>query len=435
MNFDTSYEKIDFHNMQIDPLTNLPNQTFLISKLKTHQSTSLALLFIEFDDLARFNDTFGFDIDDQLIIQLSKNISSLLQKDDILARVGNYQFAILVKHIQNKEQIEILAKHIMNMLYEPFSVEENMFYVSASIGISISSKEETTNPYRLFKTAENTMRRIQKDGKNYIAFTQHNKQPDLQKSVHLMKDLPIAIDNGDIYFVYQGQYSHKKQKFSGAELLARWEHPVYGNISPEIFIPLAEQSGMIGPLTTKILIEASKMFTTFKELGIHDISISVNISPIVLMESDFIDTVNFIRKSYNLIGKKLNFEIMEETMAQNINNLIQVLEKIRALDIKIEIDDYGTGHTSLRYLENLPIDTIKIDKSFVQDIDKNTKRMALFKAIVDMSKALDIDVIAEGVETQSEDEIIKTFKNITVQGYLYSKPLKSNDFIRKLQAV
>ena len=431
-------EKISLQTTQIDSLTNLPNRTYIIESLEKKLSSTkenkklTTLLFIEFDDLARFNETFGFDIDDKLIVQLSHKIASLLEIDDILARVGNEQFAIVSQNLQSEESAEIFAKRIITALYEPFFVDPNMFYISASIGISLSSANEN-NGYRLLKTAENTMRKVQKDGKNHIAFTRHKDPSSLKKSIRLMEDLPAALENGEIYFVYQGQYSHDKQRFDGAELLSRWQHPKYGEISPEIFIPIAEQSGMIGPLTIKALIESSKIFAHLDAAGVKDFSISVNISSVVLMASDFIDTVQFVRSNYNLVGKKLNFEIMEETLTQNIDHLVQILEKIRKMDIGIELDDYGTGYASLKYLALLPITTLKVDKSYVRDLEKDTKRQALFQAIVDMSHALDIEVIVEGVETVLEDDIVKKFGWITVQGYLYSKPMKFNTLLNTLK--
>lgn len=431
-------EMISFQTTQIDPLTKLPNRSYMIQSLEDRLSSSkhntnlTTLLFIEFDDLARFNETFGFDIDDKLIVQLSLKIASLLEMDDVLARVGNEQFAIVSRHLQSEESAEQFAKRIITALYEPFFVAPHMFYISASIGISISSPEENDG-YRLLKTAENTMRKVQKDGKNHIAFTRQKDRSSLEKNICLMKDLPAALENGEIYFVYQGQYSHDKKRFVGAELLARWDHPHYGEISPEIFIPIAEQSGMIGPLTIKSFIEASKMFTTLETMGIEDFSLSINISSMVLLESDFIETVHFLRSNYNLAGKKLNLEIMEETLIQNIDNMVQVLKKIKEMEIGIQLDDYGTGYSSLKHLVHLPISVIKIDKSYVRDLDKDIKRQALFHAIVEMSHALDIDVIVEGVETILEDAFVKKFNSMTVQGYLYCKPIKYSDFLNQFK--
>jgi len=423
---------------QIDSLTNLPNRTYVIQSLEKKLSSAkknkniITLLFIEFDDLARFNETFGYDIDDRLIIQLSRKISSFLEKDDILARVGNEQFTIISQNLQSEEKAELFAKRIITAFYEPFFITPNMFFISASIGISLSSEDEN-NGYRFLKTTENTMRKVQKDGTNHIAFTRQKDLSSLEKNIRLMEDLPAALENGEVYFVYQGQYSHSKHRFDGAELLTRWQHPIYGEISPEIFIPIAEQSGMIGPLTIKALIETSKMFTHLEAAGLNDFSLSVNISSAVLMSSDFIETVQFVRSNYNLIGKKLNFEIMEETLTQNIDYLIHTLDQIRKMDIGIELDDYGTGYASLKYLALLPITTIKVDKSYVTGLEKETKRQALFQAIVDMSHALDIEVIVEGVETVFEDNIIKKFGWITVQGYFYSRPLKFDDFLNSLK--
>jgi len=422
---------IDFYSMQIDSLTNLPNRTSVIellekklSSAKVHKDLT-TLFFIEFDNLSRFNETFGFDIDDKLIVQLSHKISSLLGNNDILGRVGNEQFAIISQNFQSEENAEIFAKDIINALYEPFFIDPNIFYISASIGISLAEADEN-NGYRLLKTAENTMRKVQKDGKNHIAFTRYPDPSLLEKNKRIMKDLPAALENGEIYFVYQGQYSHSKHRFEGAELLSRWQHPLYGEISPEIFIPLAEHSGMIKPLTIKALVEVSKMFVHLEAAGMEDFSISVNISPDVLMASDFIETVRFIRTHYNLVGKKLNFEIMEETLTQNIDHLIQVLEKVREMEIGIEIDDYGTGYASLKSLALLPITTIKIDKSYIRALEKDSKRQALFQAMIDTSRALDIEVIVEGVETVIEDDIIQKCGWLTVQGYLYSTPVRSD---------
>jgi len=424
------------HQQHIDPLTKLITRNYLPDIIKTklehpNVMNKLALLYIEFDDLDRFNELFGYDIDDQLLPQLTKKIDNLLDAESVVARVGNYQFAILVYHDDVKTRSQEIAEDIMGILREPFCIGENMFYVTASIGISVLSSD-ISDAYKLLKTAENTMRRIQKNGHNNIAFTKLLTDESLKKEIELMKDLPSAIDNGEIFFVYQGQYSHDKKRFVGAEMLTRWNHPKYGYVSPFIFITLAEKSGMIGPLTIKLLIEASKMFEKLEAEGVKDFSLSVNISPVVLMEKSFYDTVVFLLDSYNLRGKNLTFEIMEDTVSHNIDNFANLLNTIKDLGINIAIDDYGTGHTSLSYLINLPIDYIKIDRSFVTGIDKETKKFLLLKSIIDMASTLDMKVIIEGVEEYSEDDLIKMFKDMTIQGYLYCKPIEAQDFMHKV---
>jgi len=424
--------------IHLDPLTKLPDRACLIAELERRltsakwQKGSAALLFIEFDDLARFNDVFGFDVDDQLIVQLSKSVRSLLEEEDMLARVGNYQFVIVTQNLNSAEGGERLARRILHMLSEPMTIDANMFYISATIGISLS-QTDSDDAYRLLKTAENTVHRMQRDGRERVSFSHHRVESPYEESVKLMADLPAAIENGGIYFVFQCQYSHQLQRFTGAEILARWRHPEYGEVSPELFIPLAEQSGMIEPLTIKALVSVSKMFAELEARGIEGFSISVNISPVFLMTGNFIETIRFMLQNYDLNAKALNFEITEETLTKNMGSLLQILGQIREMGVGIEVDDYGTGYTSLNYLANLPIDTLKVDSSFVRGIDKDTKRRALLKAIVDMSHAMDIGVIIEGVETQSEDEIIKGFEAMTVQGYLYCRPLEFGALLERLQ--
>jgi diguanylate cyclase (GGDEF)-like protein len=392
-----------------------------------------SLLFIEFDDLSRFNDAFGFNIDDTLMLKISDDISLFLNRKDIIARVGNHQFIIIQDH-SSSDSAGRLAKRIIHMLSEPCIVDEHMFYIHASIGISlypIDGEDVCT----LIKVAENTMKSIQEDSKTHIGFFKDSTViVPCEKNIQIMADLPAAIENGEIYFLYQPQYSHREKRFVGAELLSRWEHPQYGEISPELFIPIAEQNGMIGPLTIKALVAASKAFTLFKNEGINDFSLSINVSPVFLMASSFDETIEFLIEQYGLRGKKLNFEITEEIVLKNTDNLIKTLEKLKSLDINIELDDFGTGYTSLQHLAYLPIDTLKIDKSFVNEIDKDVKKKALFKAIVDMSHALDINVIAEGVENSTEDNVIKTFDSITVQGYFYSKPMHLDMLVEKLNS-
>jgi diguanylate cyclase (GGDEF)-like protein len=378
---------------------------------------------MEFDDLARFNDTFGFDIDDRLLIALSTEIKKLLlSEDQLFGRVGTYRYAIAVENTDS-HTLQLLAEKIIHLLSEPFNIDENMFYITATIGISLSQKKSCT-AYTLLKYAENTMRQLQKEGMNHIGFHKEENNPLLKEDLRLMRDLPGAIDAGEFYFVYQPQYSHKSGTFTGAEMLTRWKHPVLGEIPPGRFIPLAERSGMITPLTTQILIEASKMFKALSKIGHDKFSLAINISPQVLMEKSFLETVQFILEQYDLKGRNLTFEIMEDTLPSNLDMFISLLQSIRDLGITIAIDDYGTGHTSLKYLMTLPIDYLKIDRSFVNNIHHDKRTFKLFKTIIDMAKALDLKVIAEGVELEEEDQVLRKLSNITVQGYLYGKPLQ-----------
>jgi len=397
------------------------------------EKTLTALLFIGFDDLSRFNATLGFSVDEDLMIKISQDIGRLLNRRDILAREGSHQLVIMQDNAST-ESAEDLAKRIMHMLSEPCVVDEQMFYIQASIGISLYPLDGT-DPVQLIKSAKNTMKHVQKKNETHIGFTQNSTVlVPCKKNIRIMADMPAAIENGEIYFLYQPQYSYHEKRFVGAELLARWQHPEYGIISPEIFIPIAERSGMIGPLTIKALVTASKAFTLLKIHGMNNFSLSINISPVFLMASSFFETIDFLIEQYGLRNEKLNFEITEEILLKTTDNLIKILDKIKALEIGIELDDFGTGYTSLQHLAYLPINTLKIDKSFVTEIDKDIQKKALFKAIVDMSRALGINVIAEGIENKLENSIVETFETITAQGYFYSKPIDIDMLLEKLKS-
>ena len=418
----------------IDTLTQLPNQHALLNFLEERTSQKerdFALLFIEFDDLRIFNESVGLAFTDALILQVAQRISTILGKESILAYVGNQQFVVLADDMHIVHNVKELATKILHLFNEPFIVNTTMFYLSASLGISLYPLD-TVEPYHLLKMAENTMHNVQKDGKNHFALTQHLDRSLSKRRSTLLTDLPAALENGEIYFLYQCQYDYDKESFSSAEMLARWKHPEFGDIPPSIFIPLAEESGMIGPLTVNGIIEASKLLDDLSKIGASTFSISVNISPLVLMKSDFLETIEFLMESYELKGKPLNFEVTEEMFTGNLGLITQVLEELRRMGISIEIDDFGTGFTSLTHLVYLPIDTLKVDRSFVMDIHTNKKRKTLFKAIIEMSRALDIEVIAEGVETEEEDKVLRQFGSMKIQGFFYCKPITHHSLLSKV---
>lgn len=417
-----------------DLLTKLPDRAYLLNTLEStivfsNESEGMIGLFvIDFDALYRFNDLFGLDIDDRLIHELVRHIRALTGPDALLARIGSSKVAIVLEGLQTPQCAETVAKQLQHLLSEPVAVDENLFYITASIGISLFPLD-ARDAYTLLKTAENTVRRIKREGKNLYAFSGAYSNALYEDLVRLMQDLPAAIENGEIYFAYQAQYDLSGGRCVGAEMLVRWQHPLLGNVPPEHFIPLAEQSGMIRPLTVKAMIDASKMFEKLASAGRNDIALSINISPVFLMTREFLETVTFIFEHYGLEGRRLNFEITEELMMHYPDQLFETFEAIGSMNIGIEIDDFGTGYASLKYLTDMPVDTLKIDRSFVQNIDRNGKKHALFKAIVDMAAALGVNVIAEGIESAAEHETVQQFASLTVQGYYYARPVAAEHFL------
>ena len=424
------------YTAQTDPLTGLPNRAHFIHltekkiPVSYEQQKHFGILYIEFQNLSNVSDTIGIDAEDRLIVQLAGRLRSLGVSDKLLARTGERQFALLVDEMPSSALSLQEAERIIRLLSEPFSIDSHLFYLNASIGISLFP-EDADDAYGLLRKAENSMKQAKKEGVNRISLSPHEStgEPVYGQTLSLMADLPAAIENGELYFLLQPQYDAASRRCRSAELLARWKHPRYGEISPAVFIPLAEKSGMIEPLSIKAMTEASKIFSALESSGIHDISLSLNISPFFLMKNDFIETIRFFMENYNLSGKKLNFEITEEILTQSVENLVHTLDQIRQMGIGIEIDDYGTGFTSINYLANLPIDTLKIDRSFVSGIDTKPKERALYKAVYEMARALGFHVVAEGVETEKEHTVVSSFGPVLIQGYYYSKPISPEAFI------
>ena len=422
---------------RFDQLTGLPKRTYFIETLENKlrevdmNQTFLGVMVIEFDELEHFNALYGQNMDEHLLLELRNSLQTVLGDGLTLARVANAKYALIYEDMSSTNDIEKLAQSVIHLFAEPVVVDSHIIYVDLTIGISLYPTDADCAKI-LLKEAERVSSSLQKEGTNQYGFSHKLPEKNVDNLLHLSSDLPAAVENGEIYFLFQPQFCHKNKRYSGAELLVRWEHPELGSISPETFIPIAEQTGMIRSVTMKALMEASKMFKEVEELGITDFSLSINISPSMLLYSTFVENVKFFIESYDLAGKQLRFEITENVLTRNLAKMVETLEEIRSMGIGIEMDDYGTGYTSIKYLSQLPIDTLKIDKSFVRDIDKDPKKATLFRAICDMAFALGYEIVAEGVETESEDLIVQTYENIIVQGYYYARPLRDEALLTLL---
>lgn len=409
--------------------------TFLISlenRILKHNQEMFAIFFIEFDNFSYLEEIIE-QIDERLLLQkIQLKIDTIVKDDSLYTYSGKYQ-CVIAHSISSFKDAEIFAKYFIHTFSEPFDMNSHLFYLFMSIGISIYPIDSTTLQ-ELLLSAKAIMKKVQKEGKNLFSFQKSIHSPLLsQYNATVNKDFPTALENDEIYFLYQPQYSYKEKRFIGAELLCRWEHPKLGIIPPSVFIPIAEQSGMIAPLTVRTIVAAAKMFSFLKENLIHNFSLSVNISPIFLMSGDFNDTISFLLSQYDLHKEQLHFEITEEIIMQHSEHLKQTLLQLKNQNISIELDDFGTGYTSLQHLAYLPIDILKIDRSFIEKVENSKQKQSLFKAIIDIAHALNITVIAEGVETFEEVNYIRAFNSVIIQGYFYAKPLSQHQLIPFIQ--
>jgi len=389
------------------------------------------LLFLDLNIPSHILKTSELHLDNELTAKIRRRLRLLLGEEDRLYQAKNGGYAVLHYPIfKTKERF--FAERIVHAFSEPCELDGEIFYIDISIGIA-RYPFDAEDAQTLLDIAYESMKQIETEGKNLIGLPHiiHSGDTEIERT-KIMKALPEAIERGDIRFVYQPQYSYARGRFVGAEMLARWEHDEYGVISPAVFIPLAEQSGMIGPLTVRALTEASAAFKYLEKYGHRDFSLSVNISPVFLTNGNFRETVSFLLERYDLKRYELHFEITEEFLLQNSKMLDETLQYLRDRHIRIELDDFGTGYTSLQHLVRLPIDIIKADRSFVAGIATDDKKLALLRAIVDLGRALNMEIVAEGIEYGTDDAVLRTFGDIVAQGYLYGKPVTLDELVEKI---
>jgi diguanylate cyclase (GGDEF)-like protein len=404
----------------------------VVATLHHNKPENYVVFVVEFDELSRFNHLISHDIDEHIFSKLCERISNIFGKETLVERIGTYRCVIMYsdKPQRIRNQALSYAERIIGFLKEPLHFQSHLFYVTAAIGLSLGGKHD--NPYIVLKNAERALRQAQTEGKNHIKFYKEPPLAPLNREMHLLKILPHSIDNGEFYFLYQPQFDPQMQRFVGAEVLMRWYHPEIGDISPIEFIPLAEKSGMIIPLTLHLLVDVSDIFRKLKAINQNNFSIAVNIAPDMMLERGFIDNISLLLTAYDLKGKPLTFEIMESILARDIDTFKSMLLQLKQLGIKLALDDYGTGHTSYNYLMQLPIDTLKIDRSFVAFCDNDSKRYAILKSMFNLADALGFHIVAEGVERKEEAKTLSELGACIMQGYHFAKPMRKEALLELL---
>ena len=428
------------HLAYYDVLTGLANRVLFFDyfehalSLAFRENKKLALLYLDLDDFKSVNDTFGHDFGDALLREITKRIRQTVRKSDTIGRLGGDEFMILMERIESRENADVLARRLLTAISEPVMIEGQVLYTSVSIGISLYPQDgEITR--KLAMNADRAMYEAKESGKDQFAFYINKNHTEYLHSARLLNDMPRALESNEFQLLYQPQYDITRQRFSGAEVLIRWQHPEFGTVSPVQFIPLAEMNGLITPMTERIIIEASKNFRSFDENGQHDFTLSVNLSPRMLLRGDFNETISFFLDTYYLPQGRFTMEITENTFMKKMSDLIAKLDYLRSRGVRIEIDDYGTGFTSLNYLINLPVDAIKIDRAFVTGIDRNEKSRAILAAMIMMARNLDLTVIAEGAEEAGEVMELEALGCHKIQGFYYSKPVSFEALLKKISDI
>ncbi|MFC5465409.1 EAL domain-containing protein [Lederbergia graminis] len=428
-----AYEKRIQYLIHHDHVTDLPNRTLFDRKIEelimesSLKDANFTVMYLDVDRFRQINESLGHVIGEKLIMQFSQRMKKLLNKDSLLARVGGDEFGIILWNYSDAKYPEFTANWILDDLNEYFVVEDIEFRITTSIGISSFPADGQTKD-ELVKAAEVALFRAKKNGKNTYQIYSATMDINSYKNFYLDRDLRKSIENNELVVYLQPRVDTFTGKLISAEALVRWEHPVWGLVSPSEFIPIAEDSGFINEIGDWVLEEVCHFIQSCEKKKITTIPISINISAQRFLRNDWKDKLIHILRKTNTDPNLLEFEITERTLIQYEQDVEAALKYIKGLGIKIALDDFGTGYSSLSYIKDFSIDTIKIDRSFISQIAKSCDVEVIIKTLLYMTKELKMNVVAEGVETEVQLDFLKQHGCKEIQGYIYSKPVTIEEF-------
>ena len=412
-----------------DLLTKLPNRALLRDRLNLainqakRENEKLAVMFLDLDRFKNINDSLGHMIGDELLQQVSTRLKECIRASDTLARFGGDEFALMLPKLHNdRDDASKLAEKITDTLKTPFYVDGHELYVSASIGIALYPQDGTHMDI-LIKHADVAMYHVKGLGKNGYQFYSNEMNVPYLEKLSLDTGIRRALEKNEFNLVYQPQINLRSGEIVGIEALLRWEHPEHGTISPSEFIPFAEESGLIIDIGNWVMRTACAELSRWRLAGLPEVRMSINISARQLMENDIVENITDILNSYDIPGHNIELEITENAIMDDMDSVIRKLKKLSRHQITIAIDDFGTGYSSLSYLHKLPIHTLKIDRTFLKESHINKGDNTIINTIVAMARALELNVIAEGVETQTQLDYLRKIDCNEAQGFLFGKPL------------
>ncbi|WP_428910778.1 EAL domain-containing protein [Niallia sp. Krafla_26] len=422
-----------------DPLTNLPNRRSFMNQLRSEvmdrkfSGSKLSVLFIDLDNFKPINDQWGHDTGDLVLKEAANKIRSVIRPTDIVARLGGDEFVVLLKDVQDEEDAVTIAQRLLVQFQNPINKSGQEYSLTCSIGVAHYPSHGET-PEDLIKNADTALYYVKERGKNdFMIFDQLMEHQSLERRL-LENALRQGIKEQQFYLEYQPKMNMSTNELIGMEALVRWNHPNLGIIPPGKFIPLAEETGLIVPLGEWILRESCRQTYEWLNKGFSPLILSVNVSVRQLEDLHFVDKVKTILYETGLDPQRLELEITESVLA-NVKSTISILKEIQKLGIHISVDDFGTGYSSLSYIKELPIDTLKIDQSFVKDIHTNKESKEIAKAIINLAHSIGLNVIAEGVELKEHVDELSKDGYILGQGYYYSRPLKVGDFENYMRTI
>ena len=412
------------HLAHHDPLTSLPNRPSfhhqLTSSIKAGAENNVAVLYIDLDRFKPVNDTFGHAIGDSVLKVVSQRMQAQLRRHDVVARLGGDEFAILLADDTTVQDARALATRLVRELGRTITIDEVRISIGASIGIAMTDGEDIT-PDVLMRNADLALYRVKEGGRGHFRFYEPGMEMVMQQRRDLEHDLRQALVNGEFALHYQPVVRREDRCISGVEALLRWKSPTRGNVSPADFIPFAEEIGLMAQIGDWVLRTACREALNWPD----HIVVSVNLSPTQFASPNLVQSIEEILEDVGFPSHRLELEITETAMIGDVPAASATLKRIRALGILVALDDFGTGYSSLSFLRAMPFTRIKIDRSFVQDLDTKADALAIIHAVVRMGLGIGVSITAEGVETEAQAQVLSNIGCETLQGFLFSRPLSS----------
>jgi diguanylate cyclase (GGDEF)-like protein/PAS domain S-box-containing protein len=420
-----------------DPLTELPNRALFRERLEqavrhaNRTGLRFALMYLDLDRFKNINDTLGHVFGDKLLITVGQRLRQCVREEDTVARLGGDEFAIVLNELYQPEGAGRVADSIVQIMNQPFELESHHLFVTFSIGITLYP-DDHDDVDQLIKMADTAMYNAKEMGRNQYAYYNEISNAMTMERLSLETGLRFAVERGELQVYYQPKFELDRERCVGLEALVRWQHPSFGILSPERFIALAEETGLIVTIGEWVLREVCRQIKQWQAIGI-DLPVAVNLSAWQFREKNLLAVIDRILAETEVAPDRLEIEITESTAMNNPEQAASILQQMKNRGLTLSIDDFGTGYSSLSYLKRFPVDTLKIDRSFVRDIHASHDDASIVCAIIALAHGLGLTVIAEGVETRDQVEFLKAQRCDQMQGYYFSHPVPADELVRQLR--